>query len=281
MSEQIYTMIAQAKALHEACQLEDAANLYKQTLELASSTGEIPEELLDSYAELSNTTGDAATAISLFQESINRYPTQNPSKYFSLAQLNSGKQSLTLYRAGIEILKQNLSEENSRIQLATAYSAIAELHMSDLCDEENAEEICESSIQAAIEYDPNCIDAYQMLANLRLVRLRFQEAKEAMEKVKLLLEKAKHDSLPSIEFILESMRNLIEIEDFDGVLWVGDIGLSMDEDMPEIIYMQAFAHCKLGRKKESGDLIEILSGKMLDPELFSALEELKQELRKL
>lgn len=281
MSDQLYTLLANAKSLHEACQLEEAAEVYKSTLQIAQNLNQIPAELLDSYGDLANILCDTQLAASLFKESIQRYPGVNTSKYFSLAQLSSGKEAFELYKAGINILSQNLDEDGSRTQLATAYAAIAELHMSDLCDEEGAEEICENSLKAAIEADPSCIESYQALANLRLVRNRLDEARVAMNTVVETLEKAKADNLPSIEFILESMRNLIELQDFEAVLNVGDVGLGIDENNVEAIYMQAFAHCKLMNKRECFDLINLMGTKQLDREMRTAVEEVRQELLKL
>jgi hypothetical protein len=49
--------------------------------------------------------------------------------------------------------------------------------MTDLCDEPDAETKCEEHVQAAITSDELCLDGYQSLANLRLVRGRNEEAR--------------------------------------------------------------------------------------------------------
>lgn len=46
-------------------------------------------------------------------------------------------------------------------QVSTAYCSVAELFMTDLCDEEEAEEECRRSITKAIEADPTNPEAYQ------------------------------------------------------------------------------------------------------------------------
>ncbi|XP_042208383.1 uncharacterized protein LOC121856759 [Homarus americanus] len=50
-------------------------------------------------------------------------------------------------------------------QLSTANCSVAELFMTDLCDEEGAEEQCRSSITNAIQADSNNPEAYQLMVS--------------------------------------------------------------------------------------------------------------------
>eukprot|EP00349_Pseudokeronopsis_sp_Brazil_P007706 CAMPEP_0202967762 /NCGR_PEP_ID=MMETSP1396-20130829/12760_1 /ASSEMBLY_ACC=CAM_ASM_000872 /TAXON_ID= /ORGANISM="Pseudokeronopsis sp., Strain Brazil" /LENGTH=44 /DNA_ID= /DNA_START= /DNA_END= /DNA_ORIENTATION= len=43
--------------------------------------------------------------------------------------------------------------------MASAYASIAELFMTELCDEDGAEEACEEAVQSALEIDSKNIDA--------------------------------------------------------------------------------------------------------------------------
>jgi Flp pilus assembly protein TadD len=45
-----------------------------------------------------------------------------------------------------------------------------------LCDEVDAESICEKSLQQALQIDPQNIDALQALGNLRMLRGKDKEA---------------------------------------------------------------------------------------------------------
>lgn len=78
-----------------------------------------------------------------------------------------------------------------RIQLCGAYCSVAELYLTDLCFEANAEHECESSLKAALELDEptSSPDAVQAMANLRLSQNRGIEAVsyilEAYSRVKL------------------------------------------------------------------------------------------------
>ena len=53
----------------------------------------------------------------------------------------------------------------------------------DLCDDPNAENICENSINEALKYCPDSIEALLQLLDLRIIRKRDNEAKEAMFKI--------------------------------------------------------------------------------------------------
>lgn len=52
-------------------------------------------------------------------------------------------------------------------QASTAHCSVAELFMTDLCDEEEAEEMCRASIMKAIEVDPTNPEAYQHMVSLK------------------------------------------------------------------------------------------------------------------
>ncbi|CAG9335146.1 unnamed protein product [Blepharisma stoltei] len=278
MSEKIFDLFLQARNYHDACDLEKAAELYKQAINLANQHSVIPSELLDSYAELSNTLGDYETAANLYRESIRLFPSENSSKYMALAQLSHGHDSLDLYKKGIALLKKNQEDEGIKSQIASAYAAISELFMTDLCDEPNAESTCELCIKNALKFDDTCIDAYQILANLRLIRGNYAEARDAMEKFKTILLHCGVFNLPSSQSLGESSRTLVELEDWDGVLFVCDVGLSIDDTQNELIYMQAFALYKLNRKQEASELLDFLSQKQLDSELQEAVSELHKSL---
>ncbi len=69
-------------------------------------------------------------------------------------------------------------------QQASALASIAELYMTEpLCDEEDAEQVCENSLKEALSLDTDNLDAMQGLANLRMLRTRDKEAVELLSRV--------------------------------------------------------------------------------------------------
>jgi tetratricopeptide (TPR) repeat protein len=117
----------QAKKLHESCQLEEALPLYHKLYSSAISSNSLTSELLDDYADLCSSLGDLDFSIKLYTQSIQLFPTVNPSKYFSYAQLVCGQESVEMYLKGIA-----MCGETEKSQIAAAYSALIEIYMTDL-----------------------------------------------------------------------------------------------------------------------------------------------------
>ena len=126
-----------------------------------------------------------------------------------LGQLSSEKEALEAVRKGIEELeacvrlRETLCEQNqdmeteeegpsaeeslqeTRRQLSAAFCTIAELFLTDLCFEENAEQQCEAAVVAAMKIKDSCdgdplIDSLQCMASLRLSQGRGEEAAKYM-----------------------------------------------------------------------------------------------------
>jgi len=74
-----------------------------------------------------------------------------------------------MYNKGVEVLKRDADsyriggrDEDCSLairQVASAYASIAELYMTDLCDEAGAEQNCEGSLQEGLKVDPTNIDS--------------------------------------------------------------------------------------------------------------------------
>lgn len=112
-------------------------------------------------------------------------PNQGHTKYFSLAQLFSGQESLDIYKQGILILEDVLSQIPSedeqtkefRKELSSAYCAVAELYMTDLCDNAEAEEQSLNSVEKAVQVDAQNPEAWQTKARLHLIKSEFEVRK--------------------------------------------------------------------------------------------------------
>lgn len=66
--------------------------------------------------------------------------------------------------------------------VTSIYCSLAELYMTDLCEETDAEDCCEKYVEAALNESPNSYEAFQTLANMRLSQNRSEEAAEALAK---------------------------------------------------------------------------------------------------
>merc|ERR1719359_985812 len=83
------------------------------------------------------------------QRLIKLSPEDGASKYLYMAQITSGAETVSYARKGIELMKTEPTTEPEA--LSKAFCIIAEAYMTDLCDEEDAQEQCETSLKAALE----------------------------------------------------------------------------------------------------------------------------------
>lgn len=119
--------------------------------------------------------------------------------YLYLGQLTNCTEALNAFQTAIKDLKdcivllnsalqdggipddsvQNALVETKR-QLCGSYCSVAELYLTDLCYEPNAESACEEALQLALQLDDHksSPDALQAMANLRLSQKRNEEALE-------------------------------------------------------------------------------------------------------
>jgi hypothetical protein len=109
-------------------------------------------------------------------------PDTGHAKYLSMAQLMSGRDSLGLYAKGIQVLEAEMmssgvTEEKRKEltrELSSVHCAVAELFMTDLCDEPEAEQECKNSIEKAVATDSGNPEALQTKARLLLIKEEFE-----------------------------------------------------------------------------------------------------------
>ncbi|TRY79336.1 hypothetical protein TCAL_06603 [Tigriopus californicus] len=158
--------------------------------------------------------GEVEDAKHCLGRAITVQPDEGFSKYFSMAQLLGGQEALELYRKGIEVLTQARDKATEEAEakdltrdLSNAYCSMAELFMTDLCDETEAEEDTLRCIRSALDVDKRNPEAFQTKARYLLVREKFEEAKDTMKQSLELW-------LPAYQGVLE---NKLEVVDFDPV----------------------------------------------------------------
>lgn len=83
-------------------------------------------------------------------------PEEGPDKYLYMAQLHEGRESLGYYEKGLELLQKQLSDapdgaEGGEValkqRLCMAHCSVAELFLTDLCYEEDAESRCQVRLE--------------------------------------------------------------------------------------------------------------------------------------
>lgn len=190
-----------------------AARFFLKALEMRTEDTSIMDVLADCFLGM----GDARSALPLIERSIELAPESSPYKYLYMAQLEQGQESLASYQTAIRVfckLRDNrdgtsagvceTSEANTIFRMdvdgngaedrerkeqkinrevAKAHCGIAELYLTDLCDEEDAEQQCENALKSALEVDRDNLDAKQTLASLRISQCNMTDASSIIASV--------------------------------------------------------------------------------------------------
>jgi tetratricopeptide (TPR) repeat protein len=156
--------------------------------------------VMDALAELLIGLGEGERAQALLERSAKLAPESGSSKWLYLGQMSEGWQALQHFSKGAELLKAELAargrvgmegggageevdDETYAImnQVVSAQCSIAELYLTDLCYEDDAESRCQAALDEAMRMDVgDSPEVTQALANLRLSQQKGVEAAELM-----------------------------------------------------------------------------------------------------
>nr|ACO11055.1 TPR repeat-containing protein YDR161W [Caligus rogercresseyi] len=185
-------------------------------------------------------------------------PEEGYEKYFTLAQLTSGKESLDIYQKGIALLTRLQPNSENKRALSNAYISIAELYTTDLCDEESAETECVRAIELSIEADGENPEGLQMKARYLLIKEQFDEARSAMSQSLALWLPAYEDVLSNnqeagsvdpvevcsvpYESRMAAVKLCLELEDFDSATRICDGMIEEDDTVVDTWYLLGWTY---------------------------------------
>jgi len=183
-----------------------AIQFFTRALESDSKNTDLMDTLADALLQV----GDPEKAFPMLQRSIALAPDSSPYKYLYLAQLQDGRDSLNSVEKAILLLARDyaaaqaeeqeaakpsatamdteadggtagsdgdiISAATLQKQLAKAYCTIAELFLTDLCEEDGAEQSCEQALTLAAAVDKDSLDVQQTFASLRISQCRPADA---------------------------------------------------------------------------------------------------------
>jgi len=251
--EEGLTLLERAKRC--MCRFPPEVDRAKALLEDALKAEPESLEILEYFGTMLSEEGDEDRAREVLRKSVTLKPDGGPERYLYLAQLSRGSEALGFYRRGAATLKAQLeSSQNTpatsssstaapvgtvetarsqslRAQLAGAQASIAELYMTDLADDDDAEERCEEAVLEGLKADPDCLALLTAQTSLLKVQGRVEEAKEVSLKCFKLISAAidaateegdLHDddeeedtgrpTLPDEDTIASLARDLIDLE---------------------------------------------------------------------
>ena len=182
---------------------------------------------MDVYSEACIQLGESAEALAILTKATDAGD-DNYYRWLTLAQLQEGGASLSSFQKGIALMAAKLGEKHAltehaakklHIQISQAYASVADLYMTDLCFEEDAEMLCEECIISAMKYDPMSLDAHQSMASLRLSQRKSSEAHQIIGEVynRTMELRKKHQERGIIQELMKSPNNInVNSADNDG-----------------------------------------------------------------
>ena len=179
-------LVEQGNNAVAAMQPELALKFFQRAHDMDPHDTNIVDALADVHLQL----GSPDKALELLLMSTSSAPEINPFKWLYLAQLQQGADAVHTYLKAIEIIERvaHACSDATELrvlqkQIAKACCGVAELFLTDLCFDENAEAKCEEFVSRALSVDPGSLDGQQTLANLRISQCRAVEAAEVIERV--------------------------------------------------------------------------------------------------
>ena len=253
--------ISTIKHLINTCEYNSAQIILEKKFKKDPNNVEIIDLLSEVYFNQDNIEG----AKKLIKKSINLSPNSNPEKYMLLGQLlNNPEDSVKFYNKAITLLKEQLKnnvEDNNEIKesIASGLASIASLYMTtNLCEKNNAEEICENCIKEGLIISHNNIDILLQLSNLRILRKRDKEAKEILDKIMTLINvnDVTNDNFPDHDILLNIANNYAEINCYAEAIKLLSILVKIDDEDLNCWYLMAFDNYLCGNYKEAYELVE-------------------------
>jgi hypothetical protein len=151
--------------------------------------------------------GNCESAKSLYIKLAELQPNEGFSKFMCLAQLSQGQEAADFYKKGIELIIVEYEHQQSEMQLkpntsakldrnnnqydeddedgqtikpldiSTAFCSLAELYLTDLCMEDNAEQTCKTYLDKSLEYEAKNPETLQLMASYWLSKEDLDQAR--------------------------------------------------------------------------------------------------------
>jgi len=206
--------------------------------------------------------GEIDSARHCYGRAVVVQPDSGHSKYMTLAQLFTGMEAKNIYVKGIEVLTNTITQADGassepekvlelRRELSTAWVAMSELYMTDLCDEEEAETESQKCIEQAVVADDTNPEAHQAMASFLLVKEDVDGARAAITKsislwlpqyVAVLERGGDEECRLDYNTRLVTAKILIEVEDWNNGAAVLEGLVEEDDEVVAAWYLLGWLH---------------------------------------
>ncbi|KAJ4354448.1 uncharacterized protein N0V89_006185 [Didymosphaeria variabile] len=276
-------LLVQAATLLQTSQPDEALVAARRALNLLQPTSEPTVAALPALnllGEINVELGDPDSAREAFLAAIaldTEGAHDGAEKFLWLAQLNEegGAESVRWFEKGVEVLKREISElegtivkkveiadalDEKKQKIANALCGIAEVYMTDLSWETDAEARCEAAVTEALLVAPESPEPLQTLASIRISQLRLDDAKAALTRSMALWTDSEPDdpTIPDYSTRISLSRLLMEAEMEDEAIEVLERLIGENDESIEAWYLGGWClHLIAEKQKASNDMERI------------------------
>jgi len=201
-----------------------------------------------------------------FKRCVEISPDESGHLWMYLGQLQQGAEAVESFKKGVQLLnkdyettcgasgQESIESLYLRKQLVAAYCSIAELYMTDMCFENDAESTCEKYLQQALQLNQEDPQALQLHASFFISVKKTEEARrcilQALAKIKKDMsdhndlsqeENFALDLLP-YEFRVGTARILIELKEHAQAIDLLESLVEEDDEIVEVWILLAECH---------------------------------------
>ncbi|KEG11941.1 TPR domain protein [Trypanosoma grayi] len=236
----VKTLLALAQNAVDVGNIKAAQEFYEVALTRTPNSIDV----LEAYAELMiHYMQDIPRAKQMLRHAIEVDPQRGYVKYLNLAQLCDADESLDCYQRAIQIVHVELQScrkkrkrEGLKETLSTVYCAIAELYLTDLCYNPDAEQRCEEAVTHALKFNAESVEAHQLQASLRLSQCRPDEALQSLRCAVNLTHRLSEAHQPTYESKVELARLLMQVSPDDAYRFLLEV-LQYGDNNPYIWFL--------------------------------------------
>ncbi|KAL7914630.1 hypothetical protein GGI35DRAFT_153104 [Trichoderma velutinum] len=268
-------LIADAETQYEVGNLDEAIALASKALELTGEGGDFELKALNLLGVLNVEDGEVEEARDYFLRAIkldeegvlDEKIGGGPEKFLFLAQLSEegGQDSVQWFERGASALRKQIQTlndvanktpeqqaalEEMQSKLGGVLCAVAEVYMTDLSWETDAEQRCEALITEAMLIAPSYPETWQTVANVRISQERLDEARTALKRSLELWQDLppEHPSVPEFPTRVSLARLLMETEMQEQALSVLERLVTDDDSSVEVWYLGGWCLYVAGEK---------------------------------
>lgn len=268
-------LLTDAETQYEVGNLDEAIALASKALEQTGEGGDFELKALNLLGVLNVEDGEVEEAreyflraVKLDEEGILEEKIGGgPEKFLFLAQLSEegGQDSVQWFERGASALRKQIQTLNDianrtpeqqaaldemQSKLGGVLCAVAEVYMTDLSWEADAEQRCEALITEAMLIAPNYAETWQTVANVRISQERVDEARTALKRSLELWQDLppEHPSVPEFPTRVALARLLMETEMEEQALLVLERLVTDDYSSVEVWYLGGWCLYVAGEK---------------------------------